>query len=296
MSATGAAIDIITQLREKAETGSKAEQRLAELILSDIDYATRTSIVSLAEQAGVSEPTITRLAVSMGYSGTRDLKLQLARAQALGGAFIRSQGNAIELGKAHSVAAVCAGIEAIAAALRETADEQLLLDVARTIVGADLVNIYGVGGISSLMASEFQFRLFRLGVKVAAYGDGPTQKMTAAIADKSTVAIGLSISGRSQSVIDALAITRRYGGRSIAITQPGSPLAAQAGIHIPFEYTEDGNYYKPSSSRYKMMALIDMIALLAAEAIGPAALEKMRRIKLSLDSDGQHEPPLPLGD
>lgn len=296
MSAQGVTGDIITQLREKAGGGSKAEQRLAALILRDIDYATRTSIVALAAEAGVSEPTVTRLAVSMGYAGTRELKLQLARAQALGGAFIRSQGNPIELGKAHSVAAVCAGIEAIAASLRETTDEALLLEVARLITGAGLVNIYGIGGISSLLATEFQFRLFRLGIKVVAYGDGPTQKMTAAVADKSTVAIGLSVSGRSQSVIDALAITRRYGGRAIAITQPGSPLAARADILVPFEYLEDGNYYKPSSSRYKLMALVDMIALLAAEAIGPAALEKMRRMKLSLDSDGQHEPPWPLGD
>ncbi len=235
-------------------------------------------------------------ATALGLEGTRELKTQLARAQALGGAFIDSQNRTVELGKAHSVAAVCGGIEAIVAALRETAREEVLLGAAQMLSGAGLINVYGVGGISSWIATEFQFRFFRLGLKVVANADGATQRMTAAVADASTIAVGLSISGASKSVADALAITKRYGGKTIAIAPVGSPLAAVADILIPFAYTEDGNYYKPSSSRYKMLALVDMLALLTAETLGPPALEKMRRIKISLDSGDAYDFPLPLGD
>lgn len=289
-------IDIITALRQKLESGSKAERRLAEHILRDVDAAIRDSIVELSKRAEVSEPTVTRLAIALGLEGTRELKTQLARAQALGGAFTDSQNRTVELGKAHSIAAVCAGIEAIAASLRETAQEATLLSAAQSLAGAGLINVYGIGGISSWIATEFQFRFFRLGLKVVANADGPTQRMTAALADGTTVAVGLSISGASRSVVDALAITRRYGGKTIAVAPAGSPLAAVADILIPFAYAEDGNYYKPSSSRYKMLALVDMMALLTAETIGPPALEKMRRIKISLDSGDAYGFPLPLGD
>lgn len=48
--------------------------------------------------------------------------------------------------------------------------------------------------------------------------------------------------------------------------------------------------------RQKQTARVAMIALLAAEAIGPAVLEKMRRIRSSLDTGDNDDPPFPLGD
>ncbi|RWF72929.1 MAG: MurR/RpiR family transcriptional regulator, partial [Mesorhizobium sp.] len=59
---------------------------------------------------------------------------------------------------------------------------------------------------------------------------------------------------------------------------------------------EDGNIYKPTSSRYALLAILDMIATTVAESRGPKVLENLRRIKQSVNTLKVDDPKLPLGD
>ncbi len=63
---------------------------------------------------------------------------------------------------------------------------------------------------------------------------------------------------------------------------------------IPFQPNEDGNIYKPTSARYGLLAILDMIATAAAEARGPKVLESLRRIKHILNTLTIDDPRLPL--
>ena len=64
-------------------------------------------------------------------------------------------------------------------------------------------------------------------------------------------------------------------------------------VVLPFVPAEDSNIYKPTSARYGLLAVVDMIAMVTAELRGPGIVEGMRRIKMSLKStDAQ----LPIGD
>ncbi len=288
--------DIITRVRRWAENGSKAERRLASLVLSDLAYVSKATIADIANRAGVSEPTVTRFARALGCEGIRDFKYHLAQALAVGGNYLNPLPLLREEREERILNAVCGNAVTAIERLRSGIDMDTITLIADQIATARSVLAYGSGGNSSIMAMELHNRLFRLGLSVISHSDGQMQRMTASVATPETVVIAFSISGYSPSVVDSVRISRHYGARTVAVTAPGSALAREAEILLPFSVPEDSNLYKPNSARYAMMAIVDLIAMTTAEAIGPTVLEGLRRIKHSLSAVNINDPRLPLGD
>lgn len=288
-------LDIVAALRDLAEIGGKSDRRVAAVVLADPDFATQASIAVLAERAGVSEPTITRFCRTLGCEGLRDFKLQLAQALAIGGRYLAPNvpdGAAGRRVPETIAASACEAIAATCAAI----DVEALAEAAETLAVSRIVRAYGSGGSSSMAAVELESRLFRLGLAVSATVDGEMQRMTAAIADPRTSIVAFSISGEVRSVVDAVAVARRYGARTLAFTAPGSSLADTAETVFPFRVAEGSNIYRPSPARYALLALVDMLALQTAERIGPRAAEGMRRIKHHITLARSKDPGLPIGD
>ena len=154
--------------------------------------------------------------------------------------------------------------------------------MSEKIVGASQVLIFGSGGASSMMAVELLNRLFRFRINAVAYVDGQMQRMAAAIAGPDTFVIAFSTSGRAALVVDFIKLARQYGATTAAVTAPGSPLAKAAEIVLLYRTRDDGNIYKPSSSRYALLAVVDILATAIAERIGPAIAEGLRRIRHGL--------------
>ena len=188
--------------------------------------------------------------------------------------------------------AAIAAIERVAAGV----DMPTVLSVAELLAGSGQVLCIGSGGTSSMLATEMQNRLFRLGISAISQVDGQLQRMFAAVATPQTTVLAFSISGYAQSIVDAVQVARQYGGRTVAITAPSSALARVAEMVIPFQPTEDGNLYKPTSSRFALLAIVDMIATACAESRGARVLESLRRIKQSINTLKVDDPRLPLGD
>lgn len=290
-------IDIIISLKARIDQGHRAEVLLVETILADLHFVTTAPIAAVAKRAGVSVATVTRLARSLGFHNTREMKVHLAQSLALGGAYLRAHERNSE-GQHSSnqvIATICnrahSALDLISLALAN-------LDVTtlgEMLARAQRVIVYGTGGNSSMAAVELQNRLFRLGLNSNAYADPQLQAMSASVADRKTLIVAFSTSGRARSVLDAVAVAQQYGARCIAITAPNSPLAQLANHLIPFVFEEDQNLYKPSSSRYAMLAAVDILAMATAEAIGPSVLEILRRVRQSLSAlepSGQ----MPIGD
>ncbi|TJX35059.1 MAG: MurR/RpiR family transcriptional regulator, partial [Mesorhizobium sp.] len=187
---------------------------------------------------------------------------------------------------------------AIAAIQRvsENLDMTTLVDVAARLAASGNVLCIGSGGISSMMATEMQNRLFRLGLPVLAQIDGQLQRMYAAVATPDTTVVAFSVSGYARSVIEAVQVAQQYGAATVAVTAPDSALAKAADTVIHLQPLEDGNIYKPTSSRYALLAIVDMIVTSVAETRGPKVLENLRRIKQSVNTLKVDDPRLPLGD
>ena len=289
-------VDIVARIRGLAEAGSRADRRIATVVLADLDRATKAPIAELAAEADVSEPTVTRFCRKLGCDGIRPFKLLLAQAVAVGGAYLRP----MEPERAHSsswlIENVCDGAAEAIHRIRTSLDPVGLKRAGDLIAHAGLVLAFGSGGTSSMAAVELQNRLFRLGLHAVAHTDGEMQRMTAAAGNKSSLVVVFSISGAVRSQKDAAWITKQYGGTVIAVTASGSDLATGADLVIPFSVQEDGDLYRPSSARYAMLAVVDMLSVAAAEAIGPSSLETLRRIEQNLNVLKVDDPRLPIGD
>lgn len=288
--------DIITRVRRWAQDGSKAERQLASTILDDLDYVSKAPIADIAKRAGVSEPTVTRFARALGCEGIRDFKYHLAQALAVGGNYLKPTPLRREEREERVLASVCGSAVTAIENLRSSIDMKTIDLIGDHVSNARSILAYGSGGNSSIMATELHNRLFRLGLSVVAHSDGQMQRMTASVATPETVVIAFSISGYSPSVVDSVRISRHYGAKTVAVTAPESALAREADILLPFSVPEDSNLYKPNAARYAMLAIVDLIAMTTAEAIGPSVLEGLRRIKHSLAAVNVNDPRLPLGD
>ena len=84
--------------------------------------------------------------------------------------------------------------------------------------------------------------------------------MSAATLQPGDAVFAISNSGRSKPVIDAVEIARSFGATTIALTRPGTPLAAAAEIVIAVTIPEADDMLRPTPSRYAHMAIVDTIA------------------------------------
>lgn len=290
------ALDIVAELHQLAEEGSKLDRHLAKMVLADPEFFVHEAIAKIAERAQVSEPTVTRFCRSLGLNGTREFKVKLAQALAVGARFLQVANPDRETANRRIPDTIAASAYDAINVICNSIDMTQLAAAAEAIVTAKLIRAYGSGGSSSMAAVELENRLFRLGLPVAACVDGEMQRMTASVANPKTTIVAFSISGQLRSTIDALAIGRHYGAKTIAFTAPGSELARTAEIVFPFHIDEGDNVYRPSPTRYAMLAIVDMLSMVVAENLGPGVVEGMRRIKHQLNALEHRDPQLPLGD
>ncbi|RWA80545.1 MurR/RpiR family transcriptional regulator [Mesorhizobium sp.] len=288
--------DIITRLQLMSQDGTKSDRRLAGLVLSDLDFASKAAISEIAARVGVSEPTVTRFCRNLGCEGLRDFKFYLAQAIAIGGQYLSPEPLSRDAREQRIASAITEAAIAAIQRASENLDMTTLMDVAARIGGSGNVLCIGSGGISSMMATEMQNRLFRLGLSALAQTDGQLQRMYAAVATPETTLVAFSVSGYARSVIEAVEVAQQYGAATVAVTAPDSSLAKVADTVILLQPFEDGNIYKPTSSRYALLAILDMIATAVAESRGPKVLENLRRIKQSVNTLKVDDPKLPLGD
>ena len=87
-------------------------------------------------------------------------------------------------------------------------------------------------------------------------------------------------------MIAAVEIARSFGARTIAVTRPGTPLAAIADLVIAVTIAEGSDVMVPTPSRYAHLAVIDTLAAGVAKKLGPRARESLRRVRYTVTRMG----------
>jgi RpiR family carbohydrate utilization transcriptional regulator len=271
-------MDIVNRIKDGLRHFSPAEEKVARFILADINYAANAPINELAEKAQVSHASITRLARTLTCENVRDLKFRLAQSAAVGERFIND--NTVDK---QGISQVYQSINDILALNAGLIKDEIVEQAGLSICAAQHSLIFGVGGGSSMMAQECQNRFFRLGIASNAHSDPMMMRMTAATVDKNDIVLCLSLGGISPDVYSAALIAKEYGAIIIAIC-PDGELANLADFHFPIATKESDYIFKPSASRYVMLAAIDILSTELAMKNQRKSREKLRRLKVHLDS------------
>lgn len=283
--ASSSAIDIVSRIERVEPELSPAERRVAEIVRQDFQAATRLTIAELAKRAGVSQPTVTRFCRSVGSASFGEFKIQLATTMTVAAAYLKSDrvfsddiGQLAQTVMMYAANAVREGLDQLdTAALRAAID---------ALAGSRRIDIYGQGGGSAAIAEDAKLRLFRLGIPVAAFVDGHQQRMSAATLQPGDTVFAISNSGRSKPVIDAVEIARSFGATTVALTRPGTPLAAKAEIVIAVTIPESDDILRPTPSRYAHMAIVDTIATGVAARLGTRGRDSLRRVRYAITRIG----------
>jgi len=274
----------LTQLRP-------AERKVADMVLSDVDFAMRASITELAQRAEVSEPSVTRFCRAVGANGLRDFKMQLAQSVAGGlpyasTAVARDDDIQTLLDKVSEAA-----VEGITHA-RGALDPVVVETAIAALAGARRVYFFGVGSGSGLVAQDAALRFLRLDIAASAFTDGHLQRLYAGLLEPGDVAFAVSHSGRSVEVNESIQIAKERGATTIALTNVGSRLAWLVDIPLLLRVPSAIDPHTPGVSRLVHLCIMDALAIGVALKLGPKTLEKMRHAKARLS----HEPEPAAGE
>lgn len=208
-----------------------ADRVIADLTISHPQVVARLSSRELGRQCGVSEVSVIRFVRKLGYKGLPEfkeaLRQELMTAQTPIGADVSPSAPAEEI-LARVVALCSQALQNLLSVL----DLGELARAAEAIAGADCLHFFSVGG-SMRVAQHAAFKLMRMGYLAVAYSDPYAQMAQASLLGPGAVAVGLSFTGSTREVVDALAVAQGNGATTICLTNfAGTPITQAADIML----------------------------------------------------------------
>jgi RpiR family transcriptional regulator, carbohydrate utilization regulator len=235
-----------------------AEQRVADFILKHPEELIYLTVTELAERTNTSESTVVRLCQKIGYKGYQEFKIMLARDLVEPNEMIYEQierGNSLPEIKNKVFQA---NTQALADTMEVLVDSELQRAVD-AIRSARKVQVYGIGG-SAAIALDAYHKFLRLGLAVVALSDGDMMAMSSALLSTGDVAIGISHTGASRDVCDALENAHENGASTICITHRStSPITKVADIKLFTAAKETAFHSDSLSSRIAQLSIIDTL-------------------------------------
>ena len=124
---------------------------------------------------------------------------------------------------------------------------------------ADRIVIFGLGN-SAAIAQDAAHKFLRLGLSAQSCCDNHLQAIVASHLRRGSVAIGISHSGSSKDIVDALRLCKICGATTVCITNHGSsPIVDASDIALFTKSDETKHSILAMSSRIAQLAILDSI-------------------------------------
>ena len=260
----------------------KSERKVADFILAAPNDVVRMRIVDLAEQAGVSEPTVVRFCRAVGCEGFQDFKLALAQQLASSPSYGQIAVTDTDSVAEYSFKVFDSTVDTLLK-VRDNIDLSMLDRAVSALCAANRVEFYGFGA-SAAVAFDAQHRFFRLQLSTAAYSDPHLQNMSATSLEPNDVVVAFSQSGRTQALLDSIEQVKKRDAIVIGLTPSNTPVAEAATIPITIDVKEDIQIYTPLSSRIAHLVVTDVLAIGVAQQKGPQLQEHLQRLQEGLSA------------
>ncbi|MBQ7642296.1 MAG: MurR/RpiR family transcriptional regulator [Clostridia bacterium] len=233
---------------------NKTEKKIADFIMENPKKILPLYITELASLCSTSNAAIVRFAKKLGYEGYRQFKLAVAGEQDFRpvGENITADDTAFAVFEK-----ICDDIYRSLEKTKKTIDINAFQKCCESIMKAESVYIFGLGNSASV-ATDACHKLFRLGLNVSAYTDNHMQAIAAAHANEKSVVIGISHSGHSRDIIEAMRTAKNNGVTTVALTNQGkSPIVKVSDIVLNTVSDETDYRVLGLSSRIAQLAIVD---------------------------------------
>ncbi|GAA1433371.1 MurR/RpiR family transcriptional regulator [Microlunatus lacustris] len=263
-SAPRPTLSILIRVRGTLPNLRPAERRVAEAVLADPAKVSESSITTVARLCQTSETTVLRFCRALGLAGYPELRIALARAaqweesDQAGGSPVTGV-----ITKTDTLAEVVAKVtHADARSVEDTGavlDIEVLAAAVAAVADARRIDVYGTGA-SALVGHDLQLKLHRIGLLSFLWSEHHQALTSAALLGAGDVAIGISHTGMTAEVVDALRVARERGATTIAVTNfAGSAIAEHAQLVLTTAARETTFRSGAMSSRIAQLAVVDCL-------------------------------------
>lgn len=223
--------DLIKRMQEDISSFSKGQKLIANYIINHYDKAAFMTAAKLGDIVGVSESTVVRFAIELGFDGYP--KLQKALQELIKSKLTSVQRIEVSSNRINEdnilKSVLQSDMEKIKITLEEI-DQKNFRDIVESILNAKRIYILGVRSSAPLASFlGFYFNLIFDNIRLVHTTSVSEMFEQVIRADEGDVVIGISFPRYSKRTIKAMQFIKSRGAKAIAITDSyESPLAINA--------------------------------------------------------------------
>ncbi len=234
----------------------KSEKKVADWLFSHSGEILPYSITDLASKCDSSEATIVRFSKRLGYSGYQELKLFLAQEYEKK-VIVPNITGADDCFSIFEK--VCNDAYMSLERTKKTLSADSMTNAAKAISEARRVVLIGLG-TSAQVAEDASNKFLRAGCNSSAYADTHMQAIAVSQLKEGDTVIGISQSGSSKDIVEAMKTARSHGATTISITsKERSPIARQSDILLLTDTEETRHSSLGLNSHISRLVVIDAL-------------------------------------
>lgn len=255
---------IIATIHNLFDNLTETEQKIASYILEFPEKVVNMTAKELANACGTVPSAVNRMCRSIGVEGFAKLKISLATAVGREGysenniPFDKDDNSEKIFNKVFN-----SGINTLKSTYKMI-DFSKIDEISKGFTSAQRIFILGVG-TSSAVAVDAAYRFSHLGIQAYAYTDILQMNVMANNMKSGDVAFGISHSGRTKAVVDAMRSAKQAGATTISLTSFTKSLLYTESDYSVSVYADEKNYpVEAVSARIAHMCVIDALMLTIA--------------------------------
>jgi DNA-binding MurR/RpiR family transcriptional regulator len=235
-------VDLVARIEAAIPALSQSEVRVARLCIKNPKEFAHNTVTSIARLAHTSPPTVVRFCRNIGYAGLLDLKFKILNRHSEGISNLHDSVDPLDSVDQVFFKSVDSAMATMKSLQRELIVAQLdmaAISIAKIRKHNGIVHIYGFGS-SATVAFDTQHKFTLLGLVAQAYSNDHLQSIASCLLSQNDVAIFISKSGQTSSLIDLAKELNKRAVKTISISPKGSPLSQICQLqlqtrHISFD-------------------------------------------------------------
>lgn len=255
---------IIAKIHNLFDNLTETEKKIASYILEFPEKIINMTAKELATVCGTVPSAVNRMCKSIGVDGFAKLKISLASD------ISRTDVNEKDIPFDKNDTPKMIFNKVFNSGINTLKNTYQMLDfetvekMAKIIASAKRVFIFGVG-TSSVIAIDAAYRFSQLSVQAYAYTDILQMNVMAKNMRSGDVAMGISHSGTTKAVVDAMRDAKQAGAQTISITSFTKGLLYKESDYSVSVYADEKNYpVEAVSARVAHICVIDALMLTVA--------------------------------
>lgn len=252
------------QIRQIYPNLRPSEQKVADYVLEYKDSAKKLLMEEVAEKTGVSQPTVIRFVKAAGFQGFKDFKYALMQEEAKEGAEEEERIDlyGFQISRTDPLEDIPGKIINTSVEMLEETRKHISVKAYRKAVDAILkaenIVIYSVEN-SICTADDLLTKLTYLGLNCRVYQDYYLQHVSDVNLTEKDLAIGISYSGCSRHTVEMIALAKKAGAATLALTNFDNSLIAKYADIVLCASNRQFLYGETIFSRISQLALVDML-------------------------------------